>query len=100
MSSHYLRHKNSTIHYRQFGNGPKLLFCFHGYGRESFSFSFLERKLGNIFTIVAIDVPFHGLTEWNDELIFSPNYLSQFVLTIRKTLKKEDKKFTLLGFSM
>jgi pimeloyl-ACP methyl ester carboxylesterase len=100
MQSHYITHKNSTVHYRQFGNGPKLLFCFHGYGRESYTFSFLEKRLGNIYTIIAIDIPFHGLTKWNDELILKPKYLTQFILDIRSSLKKEHMKFSLLGFSM
>jgi pimeloyl-ACP methyl ester carboxylesterase len=100
MQSHYIRHKNSTIHYRQFGHGPRLLFCFHGYGRESDTFLFLERKLGNLFTIIAIDIPFHGLTEWKDELIFDPKHLTRFLLDIRSSVNKDDRKFTLLGFSM
>ncbi|MCW3113158.1 MAG: alpha/beta hydrolase [Segetibacter sp.] len=100
MQSHYISHRNSTIHYRQFGVGAKLLFCFHGYGRESFTFSFLERRLGNSFTIIAIDIPFHGLTEWKDELIFKPKYFTEFILDIRSTLKKDNAKFSLLGFSM
>lgn len=100
MQSHYITHKNSTIHYRQFGFGPKLLFCFHGYGRESFTFSFLERRLGNLFTIIAIDIPFHGLTEWKDEPVFKPTYLCQFILDIRSRLKKDNAKFSLLGFSI
>jgi pimeloyl-ACP methyl ester carboxylesterase len=100
MQSHYINHKNSTIHYRQFGVGPKLLFCFHGYGRESYTFSFLERTLGNVFTIIAIDIPYHGLTEWKEELIFKPTYLTQFLLDIRNALRKENMKFSLLGFSM
>lgn len=100
MQSHYITHKNSVIHYRQFGDGPKLLFCFHGYGRESYTFSFLERRLGNAFTIIAIDIPFHGLTEWKDELIFKPEYLAKFILDIRSSLQKDDIKFSVLGFSM
>lgn len=100
MQSHYITHNNSTIHYRQFGNGPKLLFCFHGYGRESDTFYVLERRLGSAFTIVAIDFPFHGRTDWKDELIFKPYYLTQFLLQIRSTLRKENMKFSLLGFSM
>lgn len=100
MQSHYITHNNSTIHYRQFGIGPKLLFCFHGYGRESYTFSFLERRLGNAFTIIAIDIPYHGLTEWKEELTFKPIYLIQFLLQIRRSLNKEDSKFSILGFSM
>lgn len=100
MQSRYIAHRNSTIHYRQFGNGPKLLFCFHGYGRESYTFSFLEKRLGSAYTIVAIDIPFHGLTEWKDELILKPKYLMQFILDIKTALQKDDTRFSILGFSM
>lgn len=100
MQSHYITHNNSTIHYKLFGSGPKLLFCFHGYGREADTFSILEKRLGNIFTIVAIDIPFHGRTDWKEELIVQPKYIQQFLLQIRSSLNKENIKFTLLGFSM
>lgn len=100
MKSHYITFKNSNIHYRQFGNGAKLLFCFHGYGRESDTFYILERRLGSLFTIVAIDVPFHGRTEWKDEIVLKPKYLQQFLQQIRSSLNKENMKFSLLGFSM
>ena len=100
MQSHYIVYKNSNIHFHQFGNGPKLLFCFHGYGRESDTFYILERRLGSRFTIIAIDAPFHGRTEWKDELIVKPEYLQQFLLNICGSLHKENSKFSLLGFSM
>ncbi len=77
-----------------------MLFCFYGYGRESFTFSFLERRLGSTFTIIAIDIPHHGLTEWKDELTFKPIYLTQFLLDIRERLRRDNMKFSLLGFSM
>lgn len=100
MQSHYISYKNSTIHYRRFGNGPKLLFCFHGYGRESDTFYILERRLGHLFTIIAVDIPFHGRTEWKDELIFEPKYLQDILQQITAGLHKENSKFSLLGFSM
>jgi pimeloyl-ACP methyl ester carboxylesterase len=100
MQSHYITYKNSRIHYRQFGFGPRLLFCFHGYGRESYTFAVLEIKLGAVFTIIAIDIPFHGLTDWKDELVFNPGYLTECILSIRKRLNKDKIKFSLLGFSM
>src|SRR4051812_19762610 len=100
MTSHYITFKNSNVHYRQFGNGPKLLFCFHGYGRESDTFYILERRLGSLYTIIAIDVPFHGRTQWKDEIVLKPKYLQQFLLDIRSSLNKGNIKFSLLGFSM
>lgn len=77
-----------------------MLFCFHGYGRESDTFYILERRLGSVFTIIAIDVPFHGLTDWKDEIVLKPQYLQQFLLQIRSSLNKENINFSLLGFSM
>jgi pimeloyl-ACP methyl ester carboxylesterase len=100
MQSHYITFKNSTVHYRKFGNGSKLLFCFHGYGRESDTFYILERRLGSVFTIIAIDIPFHGLTDWKEEIVLKPEYLQQFLLQIRTDLNKDNIKFSLLGFSM
>lgn len=100
MQSHYITLNKSTIHYRQFGNGPKMLFCFHGYGRESYTFSVLERRLKNLFTIIAIDIPFHGLTQWKDEPIFEPKYLKHLIQQIQVSFNKENNKFSLLGFSM
>lgn len=100
MKSYYITFKNSTVHYRKFGNGSRLLFCFHGYGRESDTFYILERRLGSDFTIIAIDIPFHGLTDWKEEIVLKPKYLQQFILQIRRDLNKEKNKFTLLGFSM
>ena len=100
MQSLYIEHGNATFHYRQYGSGQKLLFCFHGYGRDSYSFSFLEKALGHIYTIIAIDMPFHGLTEWKSKLTFHPNYLVQVMQQIRTAAKKEKEKFTILGFSM
>lgn len=100
MQSHYITYKNSTIHYAQFGTGPKLLFCFHGYGRESYTFSILEKKLGRLYTIIAIDIPYHGLTKWQEELSFKPENLVQFLLQIRSKLQKENIRFSILGFSM
>jgi pimeloyl-ACP methyl ester carboxylesterase len=100
MESKFIEQGNATFHYRKFGSGPKLLFCFHGYGRDSYQFTFLEKTLGKIYTIIAIDMPFHGLTKWKDKLTFHPNYLIQVMQEIRAGLKKEKEKFTILGFSM
>ncbi len=99
MQSHYISHNRSTLHYLKFGHGANLLFCFHGYGRESDTFAFLQ-PLGRQFTIIAIDVPFHGRTDWQDELIFDPGHLKNFLFQIRDSLQMHDKKFHLLGFSM
>lgn len=100
MQSHYITHQNSTVHYRIFGEGKGLIFCFHGYGREGDTFYVLEKRIGIQYTIVAIDVPYHGKTQWNDELVMRPEYLVLLVNNIRRKLFNDTRPFILLGFSM
>ena len=75
MQSFFLSHNSSRIHYLLGGRGGKLLICFHGYGESAESFSFLEESLGKDFTILAIDLPFHGKTDWKEGLFFDPQEL-------------------------
>ncbi len=100
MQSHYISHRQSSIHYRQFGKSPRILFCFHGYGRESDTFYLLEKRLGDRFTIIAPDVPFHGRTKWKDELIFEPAAFVEILMEISSSINLNEQKFTFLGFSM
>ena len=57
------------------GTGNKLLLCFHGYGEDAYSFSFLEKHLGETYSLIVIDFPFHGKTVWKDGLLFTANDL-------------------------
>lgn len=100
MISNYISLPNSTIHYRQFGSGDQLLFCFHGYGRDSYTFYFLEKNLGTQFTIIAIDLPFHGLTQWKAMTMFEPSQLVGIINEICTRLNKTQQKYSLLGYSM
>ena len=64
MHNRTLIFQGSRISYYRWGNGPRLLLCFHGYGESAPGFSFLEEIMGDTFTILAIDLPFHGHTDW------------------------------------
>jgi pimeloyl-ACP methyl ester carboxylesterase len=97
MKSGLVNYKNSQISYWQFGSGPKPVLCFHGYGEDATSFEFLGNSVGHQFTFYAIDLPFHGQTQWNDGLNFSINDLQQI---IEKTLDQHNRKLSLLGFSL
>ncbi|HEY8971761.1 MAG TPA: alpha/beta fold hydrolase, partial [Puia sp.] len=66
MPHHSLTFSQSCISYYRWGKGPRLLLCFHGYGESAPGFSFLEDILGDAFTILAIDLPFHGQTDWKE----------------------------------
>ncbi len=99
MQGQFIQHSKSSVHYRVFGKGPKLLFCFHGYGRDSYTFGFLEKVLGNKYTIIALDAPFHGDTKWDDPE-FRPDDLITVINEIRKGMTNTPGKISLLGFSM
>ncbi len=49
----------------------KPLFCFHGYGETAETFAMLENRLGADYTIIALDMPFHGQTQWHEGLLFT-----------------------------
>jgi pimeloyl-ACP methyl ester carboxylesterase len=85
------------------GAGPKLVFCFHGYSEDGTSFSFFEKYAGSQYTFFAMDLPFHGDTQWNDGLNFDTNDL---LLIIEKILHENNKQpgitiqFALMGYSL
>lgn len=97
-------HKNSKISYLRFGSGSKQAFCFHGYGEEAASFSFFENHIGGQYTIFAIDFPFHGNTEWNNDLNFTIDDLQQIIGKIlhenNKRLEQGNRQLVLIGFSL
>jgi pimeloyl-ACP methyl ester carboxylesterase len=97
MERHLLTYKNSQIHYLKFGRGTKFLFCFHGYGEDASSFLMLEKALGHDYTFIAIDFPFHGDTEWNESLEFTPADLQQVINSI---VPLELQTISLIGYSM
>lgn len=90
----------SRIQYCCWGTGPKLLFCFHGYGESANSFSFLEDALGKDHTLVAIDLPFHGQTDWKEGLFFNPPDLLALLEEITTRLPGRKGPWTLLAYSM
>jgi pimeloyl-ACP methyl ester carboxylesterase len=78
------------------GSGAEWLFCFHGYGEDGGSFAFLENPLGHRFTLIAIDFPFHGKTDWQEGLLFEPAHL----IDIIHQIKPKQQPMHLLGYSM
>lgn len=104
VKNYQLLYKNSTISYYCFGSGPQRVICFHGYGENAKTFGFLEKFAGNQCSFISIDLPFHGNTIWNEELIFSSDDLQQIlkkILEIKKTQPETtNQKLSFMGFSL
>lgn len=98
-----LTYKNSVIHYYIFGSGPEILLCFHGYGSNGSRFALLEEKLRSAYTIIAIDFPLHGSTQWLEGLSFSPEDLQNIIDAILATISGQVRStscFSVIAYSM
>jgi pimeloyl-ACP methyl ester carboxylesterase len=69
MTSHFFSHSLVNLHYYRFGNGPKAMLCFHGYGMHGKQFSVLKEKFGNEYTFYGFDLFFHKETKLQDQSI-------------------------------
>jgi pimeloyl-ACP methyl ester carboxylesterase len=96
----FIQWGSSRINYSRWGTGPRLLVCFHGYGERGAGFAFLDTALGHDFTILAIDLPFHGDTDWKEGLFFDPEDLLTLIGRIAAPLPAASGSWTLLGYSM
>jgi pimeloyl-ACP methyl ester carboxylesterase len=97
----FIPFRSSRFHYCSWGTGDQLLFAFHGYGESAASFAFLADALGREFTIIALDMPFHGQTEWREpRLFFDPRDLVALLEAIAVEFPGREQGWWLLGYSM
>ncbi|HLI92687.1 MAG TPA: alpha/beta fold hydrolase [Puia sp.] len=101
-AARFLPYLSSRVHYYTWGSGSRLLFAFHGYGESGSSFSFLGTSTPADLAVVAIDLPFHGRTEWNEGLKLEPQQLFQIMQSIADGLSGPGSQgpWSLLGYSM
>jgi pimeloyl-ACP methyl ester carboxylesterase len=99
MQSLFIPYKASSIHYLKGGKGPAVLLCFHGYGESSASFDFLEESIGNEYTILAVDLPYHGRTEWREGPRFSEDDLVGILGGIIAVMPPAEG-MSIIGYSM
>ncbi len=97
MDKDFLKYKNESVHYLRYGHGEKLLIAMHGFADQATMFLALEESLKNEYTVYCLDLPFHGLTEWDKE-----EYDRENMMTIFKIILEKEKKerFDLMGFSL
>ena len=99
MHSAFVPFRSSQVHYTYTGSGNNLLICLHGYGESGAGFLFLEPYLRD-YTIIGIDMPFHGKTQWKEGLEFTVEELIQIIENILAHHNAAGASFTLVGFSM
>lgn len=104
MQEWLLPYKSSHINCYRFGTGKKIAICFHGYGEDGGTYRFLEKYAGDQYCFYSLDLPFHGKTQWNEGLIFTPADLQQIIVEMLGQNKQQpespNQRFSLLGFSL
>ncbi len=98
VQSYHIAIGSSSLHALQFGWGKKLLICFHGYGEQATRFLFLQPVLQQRYRIVALDLPFHGQTQWQHSRALTPEQLAEVINYILR--RNESVACSLLGFSL
>jgi pimeloyl-ACP methyl ester carboxylesterase len=89
--------QNSVIQYYTAGTGAQYIIALHGYGEDGNSFACLENLLQPNYSLIAIDLPFHGGTIWQEGLHFSLEDLWQI---IRGITKNTTIPYIIVGYSM
>jgi pimeloyl-ACP methyl ester carboxylesterase len=100
MQTAFATYGSSQVHYCWFGTGNKILLCLHGYGESEQTFHFLESHIPPDYTVLAIDMPFHGSTHWEHGLQFTATDLQTIINNICHAIGKTNARFTMLGYSM
>ena len=104
MTDHYFENEFVKLHYYKFGNGPKHMLCFHGFGMHGKQFKLAEEKLGEKYTFWGFDLLFHKETVLKDqsiERIKKGLLKSELAAMIVDFCKHENiEKFSVLGYSM
>ncbi len=95
--SYFFSFYKNRIHVSRYGRGERLLIVFHGFSESGELYGNLGTLLGDEFTTLVPDMPYHGKTKW-DTGILSPKRLIELV---RILLKKEgSSSCSILGYSM
>lgn len=82
------------------GNGKRVMVAFHGYDQTGLEYLPVAEKLGQHFTLIAIDFFYHGQSEWKEQKDFTETDMREIVLGIAKQEQLFARKFTVCSFSM
>lgn len=92
----YLELSDGQVHAWKFGQGAHLLIALHGFSDRGRMFELMAQSMSDRFSLIALDLPFHGQTKWNKSDFSKQDLLG----IIARILEKEGRtRFSLLGFS-
>ena len=95
------QHGGISLGYFSFGNGPRVMLAFHGFGSSPGDFHVFEKSLGHRFRVFSFSLPFHGSSNLDEETSvsgISPGQLQNFIRAFLDTVGAT--QFSLLGYSI
>lgn len=100
MIQKFVTYQQSEISYRRTGTGAQPVICLHGFNESARSFSVLKNP-DNRYTVLAIDAPFHGSTNWQQGLQYTPGNLHEIIHNILKAEGfSPEQQLVIMGFSL
>jgi pimeloyl-ACP methyl ester carboxylesterase len=84
--------------YRKYGSGPTALLAFHGFGQDSQIYLPLEKSVGDLYSIYAIDLIFHGSSTYADHELLTKRDWQRLIDNFLRT--QSVQQFSLVGFSL
>ena len=94
----FFEFENNQLAYRRFGDGADTLLAFHGFGQTGQVFAALQRPLGERYTILAIDLFFHGQSSYHTSQRLSKSDWARLVDAFLEV--QQVNRFSLVGFSL
>src|ERR1700761_3519482 len=104
MTDHYFENGLINLHYYKFGNGEKVMLCFHGYGMHGKQFKLLESSLGEKYIFIGFDLFFHKETKLKDQSLptvkqgISKRAFADLMIDFCK--HESIDRFSVIGYSM
>ncbi|MBG9375716.1 alpha/beta hydrolase [Panacibacter sp. DH6] len=101
MLTRFISYKNSEICFHIYGTGSRVAVCFHGFGEDAATFEPLQHFIGDTYTFLCINLPYHACTVWNGGLTFTPQDLFAIIdLALAEGGITTTAGITLCGYSM
>jgi len=95
-----VRYGKLSIHYSRWGNGDNVVLAIPGFGEGSESFSCIGKLMAQDQTLLAVDLPLHGFTDWKERDAIEPSALLAAIQELLFECGFINSKFSLVGFSM
>lgn len=96
--SGYIPYGNEQIHFLKYGDGNELVIALHGFADSACLFAPIANHLQENYTLISLDLPYHGDTVWTENKVMSKEDLVAIIHLVKD--EYHAVTFSLLGYSI